>query len=103
MQIYSTIDIKPTWDWRGWKRPFLELGQKALSHEAHEESASGGVLRQYVDPSASRGTKEMDLFQQAPLGNGIRSTRQAEEIPDDQEQNADKFRKRRRDMKESAT
>jgi hypothetical protein len=29
----------------GLKSPFLEPGQKGLSNEAREESASGGVLR----------------------------------------------------------
>jgi hypothetical protein len=42
-------------------------------------------------------------FSAGSLGNGIGSTGQAQEIPDDQEQNAGKLRKRRRDMEESAT
>src|SRR4030095_9869282 len=37
------------------------------------------------------------------LGKRIRSAWQSKKIPDDQEQNAGKLRKRRRDMEESAT
>ena len=37
------------------------------------------------------------------LGNGIGSIGQAQEIPDDQEHNADELRKRRRDMEQPAT
>ena len=37
------------------------------------------------------------------LGDGIGSTGKAKKKPDDQEQNAGKLRKRRRDMEESAT
>src|SRR5262245_25676235 len=37
------------------------------------------------------------------LGNGIGSTGQAQEIPDNQEHNPDQLRKRRRDMEQAAT
>ncbi len=41
-------------------------------------------------------------FSAGSLGNGIGSTGQAQEIPEDQEHNADELRKRRREMEQPA-
>jgi hypothetical protein len=66
MQIWPTIYIKPNVRPTDCRETFLEPGQKGLSYEAREESASGGIFWQYVDTSASSATKSMGLFQQAP-------------------------------------
>jgi hypothetical protein len=57
--------------------------------------------RQYVGASITSATKQMGLFTRL-LRNGIGSSREAQKIPADQQQNTDKFRQRWRDMKQSA-
>ena len=54
-------------------------------------------------PFMLRFSKHSEPFFSNLLGNGIGSIGQAQEIPDDQEHNADELRKRRRDMEQPAT
>jgi hypothetical protein len=101
------------------RETFLEPGQKGLSYEApYEKSHIADSLWQidgfnkpyaishmpYANCSeASEGNEVDGPFSAGSLGNGIGSIGQAQEIPGDQEHNADELRKRRRDMEQPAT
>jgi hypothetical protein len=89
-----------------YRKTFLEPGQKGLGYEARAFARSrieNGGSRIAIFYSLSSILKHtIGHFSAGSLGNGIGSTGQAQEIPDDQEQNAGKLRKRRRDMEEPA-
>src|SRR5262245_15109543 len=79
----------------GWfAQDCLGASSKRFQLRAAERSASGGIFWR-----ASSATMEMGL---GSLGNGIGSTGQAQEIPDDQEHDSDKLRKRRREVEQPA-
>src|SRR5262245_30551855 len=74
----------------------LAAWSKSSQLRGARRSAGGGILWR-----ASSATNRR-VFSAGSLGNRIGSTGQAQEIPDDQEHNADELRKRRREMEQAA-
>ena len=77
----------------GLRKIVLEPRPKGFNYEPRK------VVQAEAYFGASSATKEMGL---GSLGNGIGSSGQAQEIPDDQEHDSDKLRKRRREVEQPA-
>ena len=104
MQICPTIHIEPNVRDCGLPRNCSwSLVKKVSATRRAERARVEAYLWQYIDIERFERNEVDGPFSAGSLGNGIGSTGQAQEIPDHQEQDTGKLRKRRRDMEEPAT